>query len=78
MLNSGLIGHGCLVRLPLDDSYGEDESNNERDVYNRILDLVHSAFVCCSLFYYFILWFGREELIDRIPWSVLLAFSTCS
>ena len=75
MLNFGLIGHGCLVRLPL-GFYGETESDNVMDVTliwgNRILDLIHSAFVCCSLFFYFILWFGKELLIDRIPWSVLL------
>ncbi|KAF5361539.1 hypothetical protein D9757_012067 [Collybiopsis confluens] len=40
------------------------------ETFNRLLDLIHSAFIGASLYLYFINWFGEEWRIDTIPWSI--------
>ncbi|KAJ6622105.1 hypothetical protein B0H10DRAFT_2015282 [Mycena sp. CBHHK59/15] len=68
---SGVVSVQCIVFFKLYPN--ELRIKNAVVVAVWILDLLHSAFIVTSLFYYFIDFFGDRSRIDYIPWSIALS-----
>ncbi|KAK1235261.1 hypothetical protein PQX77_001528, partial [Marasmius sp. AFHP31] len=68
---SGMVGTQCIVYFKL---YPQDSRIIKSTVFSVwLLDMLHSACIAVSLFFYFITYFGDNAVIDRIPGSIALS-----